>query len=88
MGPSEVFCHELHEFKRIETNNSWAFVRIRAIRDEDRQYRFDLARIVGMHTNGNTNAVENTLSFWGIFGPGRFTLAFAIAAGVAALNPQ
>ena len=35
--------------------------------------------------NGNTHAVDDRLSFWGIFGPGRYTLAFAIAAGVAAL---
>jgi hypothetical protein len=24
--PSEFFCHELHEFSRIECENSWKFV--------------------------------------------------------------
>ena len=38
-----------------------------------------------MHMNGNTHAVDDRLSFWGIFGPGRYTMAFAIAAAVAAL---
>jgi hypothetical protein len=38
-----------------------------------------------MHTNGNTHAAVDRLSFWGIFGPGRFTMAFAAATAVAAL---